>query len=230
MAKVVLITGATGTLGRAVARAFHAQGAALALSARSPEALQGLAAELGGRCWTRAADLTDGAAAEGLSQWAAAELGRIDVLVHAAGGFRMAAVHETTPATWDWLMDINARSALNLARGVVPIMKGQGAGRIIHIGARVALASEAGLGAYAASKAALLRLTESMARELHEHGITVNAILPSIIDTPQNRQAMPDEAHNRWVSPESLAGVVLFLASEAARDISGAAIPVYGRC
>jgi NAD(P)-dependent dehydrogenase (short-subunit alcohol dehydrogenase family) len=117
----------------------------------------------------------------------------------------------------------------NLAHGVVPAMVAQGRGRIISIAARPALHGPAGLGVYAASKAAVLRLTESLSAELLEHGITVNAVLPSIIDTPQNRQAMPDAPFDRWVAPESLAGVTRFLASDAARDITGAAIPVYGK-
>jgi len=155
--------------------------------------------------------------------------GQLDVVVHIAGGFRMGDVHETSESDWNFLMDLNARSAFNLAHGVVPIMKRQGSGAIIHIGARAALKSDAHVGVYAASKAALLRLSESMAAELLDSGIRVNCVLPSTIDTEANRKAMPAADPKKWVAPESIAEVILFLCSPAARDISGAQIPVYGR-
>lgn len=229
---VVLITGAAGNLGRAVALAFAGTGARLALTDRDSERLGALRAELGlspERCVIHASDITRLDATVDLCKAIAAHMGRLDVVVHIAGGFRMGAVHETPAETWDLMMDLNARSAFNVAHGAVPLMKARGGGRILFIGARPALSGGASVGVYAASKAAVLRLTESMAAELGEHGIRVNAVLPSILDTPQNRQAMPDADPRTWVSPDSIAEVLLFLASPAARDISGASIPVYGR-
>lgn len=230
--QVVLITGAAGNLGRAVAQAFARTGATLALTDRDSEHLGAVRAELGlgpERCVVHAADITKLDATVDLGRAVTAHLGRLDVVVHVAGGFRMGPVHETPVETWDLMMDLNARSAFNIAHAMVPAMQRQGGGRIIFIGSRAALSGGAGVGAYAASKAALLRLCESMAAELREHGINVNAVLPSVIDTPQNRHAMPDADSSVWVKPESLAEVILFLASPAARDISGAALPVYGR-
>lgn len=229
--RVVLITGAAGNLGRAVAIAFAGTGARLALTDRDSERLGALRAELGlppERCVIHACDITRLDATVDLCKAIEVHMGRLDVVVHVAGGFRMGAVHETPAETWDLMMDLNARSAFNVAHGAVPLMKERG-GRILFIGARTAHAGGASVGVYSASKAAVLRLTESMAAELREHGICVNAVLPSIIDTPQNRQAMPDADPSTWVSPGSIAGVILFLASPAARDISGASIPVYGR-
>lgn len=230
--QVVLITGASGNLGRAVARAFAQSGATLALTDRDSERLGTLRAELGlspERCVVHAADITDLNATVDLCQAVAAHLWRIDVVVHTAGGFTMGAVHDTPTETWNLMMDLNAKSAFNLAHGVVPLMRKQQSGRIIFIGSRASLAGGAGVGVYAAAKGALLRLTESMAAELRELHINVNAVLPSIIDTPQNRQAMPGSDPSTWVSTDSLAEVILFLASPAARDISGAGIPVFGR-
>jgi NAD(P)-dependent dehydrogenase (short-subunit alcohol dehydrogenase family) len=236
-AKVVLITGAAGNLGRAAASAFARTGAKLALTDRDSDRLGALRAELGlspERCAVHAADITRLDATVDLCRAIASHFGRIDVAVHIAGGFRMGPVHETPAETWDLMMDLNARSAFNIAHGAVPVMKdprdgGARGGRIIFIGSRAAHSGGPGVGVYAASKAAVLRLTESMAAELREHSINVNAVLPSVIDTPQNRQAMPEADPRTWVTPESIAEVILFLASPAARDISGASIPVYGR-
>lgn len=231
--RVVVITGAAGNLGQAAARAFAATGAVLALSDSDAPRLAAVAKELalpGDRLRTYPTDLLQHAAALSLGEQAAAELGGIDVLVNIAGGFRMGAVHETPVQTFDFMLDLNVRTVFNMAQAVVPGMIQRGGGRIINIASRAALAGGAGVGAYAAAKAAVLRLSESMAAELREHRVNVNCVLPSIIDTPQNRQAMPDADFASWVSADSLAEVILFLASPAARDISGAAIPVYGRC
>lgn len=231
-AQVVLVTGAAGGLGRAVARVFAQRGASLALTDHDDGRLRALAAELGlpkERLFLRVADVTRPADVEALCLEAAAALGRIDVGIAIAGGFRMGPVADTCTEDWDLLMDLNARSVFNLARGLVPRMKAQGRGCILTIGSRAALQGGASVGAYAASKAAVLRLTETLAAELLPHGIRVNCVLPSTIDTPTNRKDMPDADFAKWVAPESLAEVLWFLASQAARDISGAAIPVYGR-
>jgi NAD(P)-dependent dehydrogenase (short-subunit alcohol dehydrogenase family) len=151
------------------------------------------------------------------------------VLCNLAGGFRMGeAVHETSARTWDVLMDLNARTVLHMAHAVVPGMLAAGGGRIVNVGAFAAREGAARMGAYVASKAAVIRLTESMAAELREHGVNVNCVLPTIIDTPDNRAAMPGADPARWVAPTDLAAVIVFLASDAARAIHGAAVPVTG--
>lgn len=230
--RVVLITGSTGGLGQAVARAFAATGAQLFLTDHTLERLEAQRKELGldaSRCALHVCDLTRRSEAQGLGAAVEAAFGQLDVALHLAGCFKMGPVHETTEETWNFLFDLNARSVANLAAGIVPTMLRRGRGSIVHVGARPALQGVPGVGVYAASKAAVLRLTESMAAELLDKGIRVNSVLPSTIDTPANRQAMPGVDPGKWVTPESIAEVLLFLASSAARDISGAAIPVYGR-
>ena len=144
-------------------------------------------------------------------QAALARFGRIDALCHLAGGFRMGeAVHETSDGDWDFLFDLNARSFVHVARAVVPRMLAQGGGRIVSVGAAAALKGVGQMGAYCASKAALIRLTEAMSAELREHGINVNCVLPSVIDTPENRAAMPDADPARWVAPAALADAIVF--------------------
>jgi NAD(P)-dependent dehydrogenase (short-subunit alcohol dehydrogenase family) len=156
-------------------------------------------------------------------------LGRIDVLVNAAGGWRGGKpAHETPLEVWDLMLDLNARTAFVASRAVIPVMLQQGSGRIVNVASRAALQGGRRSAAYSASKAAVVRLTESMDAELKGQGINVNCILPSTIDTPQNRAAMPKADTSRWVEPEALADVILFLASDAARAVHGAAIPVYG--
>ncbi|MEZ5561329.1 MAG: SDR family NAD(P)-dependent oxidoreductase, partial [Pseudomonadales bacterium] len=158
-----------------------------------------------------------------------AELGRIDVLANIAGGFTMGEpVHETSDATWDFMMGLNARSVLNMARAVVPVMLEHGGGRIVNIGAGAGLHGVGQMGAYSASKSVVIRLTEAMSDELRGQGINVNCVLPSVIDTERNRQDMPDADFSKWVTPAAMARVIGFLASEAAEAIHGAAVPVRG--
>jgi NAD(P)-dependent dehydrogenase (short-subunit alcohol dehydrogenase family) len=159
-----------------------------------------------------------------------ARFGRIDILVNIAGGFTMGPpVHETPDRDWDFMMDLNARTVFNTCRAVVPhLIEGSG-GRIVNVSARAALEGKGHMAPYCASKAAVITLTESLAAELRDAGIRVNCILPGTVDTPQNREAMPDQDHTRWVPPGALADVMLFLASDAARCVTGAAVPVYGR-
>ena len=137
-------------------------------------------------------------------------------------------VHETSDELWQSMLDLNARTVMAMARAVVPQMIAAGSGKIVNVAAMAALGGKAGMGAYSASKSVTVRLTESMSAELREHGINVNCVMPSIIDTPQNRAAMPDADPQRWVAPEALAEVIVFLASDAARAIHGAAVPVVG--
>lgn len=223
-----VITGAAGHLGKAVAGRFHRLGAGLVLVDRQADALKSAFGE-----WAEALplelDLLDAARVRSRLAQAIERCGRIDGLCHIAGGFRMGeAVHETTPATWNFLMDLNAHSLVNVASALVPHFIERGGGRIVTVGAGAAIRGVARMGAYCASKSALIRLTEAMSAELKESNINVNCVLPSIIDTPDNRAAMPDADSSRWVAPEALAEVIEFLASDAARAIHGASIPVTG--
>jgi NAD(P)-dependent dehydrogenase (short-subunit alcohol dehydrogenase family) len=225
--RICLITGAAGNLGRAVASAFASAGASLLLMDRDDQALQAAYGRGDGRKLLARADLLD--AASVAQAIPAGRFARIDVLCNIAGGFRMGfPVHETPEDTWELMLDLNAKSVINAARAVVPGMLAAGRGKIVNIAALAGLSGKANMGAYSAAKSAVIRLTESMSAELRDKGINVNCILPSIIDTPQNRADMPGADPRRWVAPEALAQVVLFLASDGARAIHGAAIPVTG--
>jgi NAD(P)-dependent dehydrogenase (short-subunit alcohol dehydrogenase family) len=230
---VVVITGASGNLGSALAHAFGQAGAKLALIDRHADVLAQEFPDLvdkPDRLLIRAADLTQAAEVETAVSEIVAHFGRIDVLAHTVGGFRAGlSLHETPVATLDFMLNLNAKTVFITNQAVIPHMLRQKSGKIINLAARAGLQGQPNLAAYAASKAAVIRLTESAAAELKQSGINVNCVLPGTIDTPQNRQAMPDADFSRWVKPESLADVILFLASEAARDIHGAAVPVYGR-
>ncbi|HXF44571.1 MAG TPA: SDR family NAD(P)-dependent oxidoreductase, partial [Burkholderiaceae bacterium] len=222
--RTVVVTGAAGNLGRAVAAAFAARGANLALIDRSEDLLRKVYPGDESRRLLVAADLLDAAQTQAAIARAAQRFGRIDVLANIAGGFRMGeAVHETTDATWNFLLDINMRTLLNTVRAVVPQMLAAGGGKIVNVGAASALKGAALMGAYVAAKSAVIRLTETMALELRERNVNVNCVLPTIIDTPENRAAMPDADPKRWVAPEALADVIVFLASDAARAVHGAA-------
>ena len=231
----VVITGASGNLGSAVARAFVDRGANVVLVDRSREHMEHAGFTDDARHLISVTDLLDQTQVNAMVQAAVAKFGGIHVLCNIAGGFRMGeAVHETSDGNWDFLFDINARTLLHASRAVVPQMLKQPSsasgsrGKIINIGAFGAQKGGAQMGAYAASKASVMRLTESMAAELREQGINVNAVLPTIIDTPQNRKDMPDADPAKWVAPQALADVVMFLASDAARAVHGALVPVTG--
>ena len=227
--KTVLVTGAAGNLGQSVAAAFAAQGARLVLLGRSVDSLQTAFGEAGDQRLYVAADLLDGPQVATALAAAVQRFGCIDVLCNLAGGFRMGdAVHETADSTWDFLMDINARTLLNMAKSVVPHMLENGGGKIVNVGAFGAQRGAAKMGAYCAAKSSVIRLTEAMAAELRDKNINVNCVLPTVIDTPENRAAMPDADPSRWVAPADLANVVVFLASDAARAVHGAALPVTG--
>ncbi len=223
----VLITGAAGALGAAVAETFAAQGASLALLDLECSALAARWGDSGHL--TLAADLTDAESVQQAVQSASAALGSIDVLCNVAGAFAMGEpVHGLSSKVWRLMIDLNAGSLLTTAAAVVPLMLAQGSGRIVNVAALAANQGAAHMGAYIASKSAVLRLTESMAAELGDKGITVNAVLPGTMDTPANRAAMPDVDPAGLVKPASVADVILFLASDAARAVQGAAIPVSG--
>ena len=230
--RVVVVTGAAGNLGQAVGRAFEEAGASLVLVDRAPDRLPSLFPDLAhspDHWLATSVDLAEPEVVEGMVAQALERFGRIDVLANTVGGFRAGTpVHETSFEAWDFMLNLNARTALIISRAVVPIMLQQQQGKIIHVASRAALQGRARSAAYSVSKSAVLRLTESMAAELKREGIHVNCVLPGTIDTPQNRQDMPNADFSRWVMPEAIADVVLFLASKAARAIHGAAIPVYG--
>jgi len=226
---IVVITGASGNLGRALAAAFASRSAQLALIDRQRDRLEATYGAEDARRLYIAADLTNADAVEAAAKAVADRYGRVDVLCNIAGAFRMGPpVHETSDADWNFLFDINARTILHAARAFVPRMLAGGGGKIVNVGAFAAQKGSAGMAAYVASKSAVIRLTESMSAELRDRNVNVNCVLPTTLDTPENRQAMPEADPRKWVAPEDLASVIAFLASDAARAIHGAAIPVTG--
>jgi len=226
---VVVITGASGNLGRALAAAFASRNAQLVLVDRQRDRLDAIYGAEDARRLHVAADLMNADAVEAAAKAAMDRFGRVDVLCNIAGGFRMGPpVHETSDADWNFLFDINARTVLHAARAFVPRMLAGGGGKIVNVGAFSAQKGVADMAAYVASKSAVIRFTESMSAELREKNVNVNCVLPTTLDTPENRKAMPESDPKKWVAPEDLANVIAFLASDAARAIHGAAIPVTG--
>jgi NAD(P)-dependent dehydrogenase (short-subunit alcohol dehydrogenase family) len=227
--KVVVVTGGFGTLGRAVVRAFELAGGRVAAVGRStvPPADAVRAGE--GYLPLGEVDLTRFDHADRAMQSVISRFGRLDVLVNIAGGFRWQTLMDGDLAGWDQMYAINLKTAVVASKAALPAILKSDAGRVINIGAGAAAKAGAGMGAYTASKAGVQRLTESLSEELKDKGVTVNAVLPGIIDTPQNRSDMPDADRSKWVPPEAIADVIVFLASRAARAITGAAVPVFGR-
>ena len=227
--KVALVTGANGNLGRTVAEELRSAGARLALVGRKAEESEKVFAS-GEDVLPLGADLTDPGAVQAAVDRAIARYGRIDLLANIAGGFTMGPpVHETPVETWEFMLNLNARSVFLTCRAVLPHMRTARYGRIVNVSARAAREAKSNLAPYRIAKRAVLTLTESIAVENRDSGITANCILPGTIDTPENRADMPDADFSRWVPPGQLAAVILFLGSEAAGAVSGAAIPVYGR-
>jgi NAD(P)-dependent dehydrogenase (short-subunit alcohol dehydrogenase family) len=225
--RTVLITGAAGNLGRAVANAFGERGANLVLVDLKQESLERVFGAASPQRLLAPTNLLDQAQVDATVKKAIERFRRVDVLVNLAGGFRMGEpVHAMADETWDFLLDINARTLVHTVRSVVPRMLEQGGGKVVNVGAYAAQKGVAQMGAYIAAKSAVIRLTETLAAELREKNINVNCVLPTIIDTPQNRAAMPGVDPGRWVAPGDLANVIVFLASDAARAIHGAAVPV----
>lgn len=232
--KVVVVTGAAGNLGRSVAAAFARAGATLALLDRDEAGLAAAAPPGAGGAPLRVlrvpADALDPASMEAAAERVARELGRVDALCNLIGGFRMGdPVHATPAEVWRLMMDLNAGSLLNAARAFVPRILAGGGGKVVNVAAAAAARGAAQMGAYSASKAAVVRLTESMSAELRGAGINVNCVMPTTMDTPQNRAAMPEADPRGWVTTEAVADVILFLCTDAARAVHGAAIPVSGR-
>ena len=226
--KRVFVTGAAGALGQAVSHYFVKRGARLvALDYSDDLLIDAFPSQIEEHEYL-AVDLTSRVSCNKVLGPSVTG-GGVDVLCNIAGGFIMGEqVHETSDTTWEFLMNLNTRSIINTTSVVVPKMLDQGAGKIINVGARAATQGSAAMGLYTASKAAVMRLTESMAAELRERNINVNCIMPGTIDTPKNREDMPDADHAKWVLPAQLASVVGFLASEEAIAVHGAAIPVDG--
>ena len=222
--KPIVVTGASGALGRIVVASALAGGAKVAGVDHAASAIKPTAEriEFGG------VDLTDATEAGKAIDAAASHFGRLDALINIAGGFAFETTAEGDPKTWQRMYALNVMTAVNACRSAIPHLARSRAGRIVNVGAIGAIQASAGMGPYAASKAGVHRLTEALAAEW-KGKITVNAVLPSIIDTAANRASMPDADFSKWVRPEELADVILFLASDAASAITGALLPVNGR-
>ena len=220
--RTLVVTGGHGILGRAVVEAALAQGLNVALIDHAAGKAPDGALEIGG------VDLTDAGATGAAIAKVVERFGGIDALLNIAGGFVWQTTDDAHPA-WDRMFALNLTTALNASRAALPHLKASAEGRIVNVGANGALNAAAGMGAYGASKSAVHRLTEAFAEELKSTSVTVNAVLPSILDTPQNRADMPDANPANWVQPSDLAEVMLFLASPASRAMTGALVPVTGR-
>lgn len=225
--KKIVITGANGGLGKAVVEACETLGADLVLLdlAFAEQGSVSSASSSSSDSTQIALDLCDLAAC----QQCFADIGPFDALFNLAGGFGMGLpVHSDDDSQWDFLFKINVTTLRNACKAAVPIMLDQGYGKIVNVGALGAVQGGAMMSAYSASKSVVMRLTESMSGELREQGINVNAVLPSVIDTPQNREGMPEVDPALWVAPSDLANVICFLGSDAATAVHGALVPVRG--
>jgi NAD(P)-dependent dehydrogenase (short-subunit alcohol dehydrogenase family) len=228
--KMIVVTGAFGALGRAVAAAAAERGANVAAIDHATSPPVGLVEQLGSNALVLGGvDLSSYSAAKTAMAQVKIKFGRLDVLLNIAGGFQWETLEGGRPESWDHMYALNLKTALYSCQGALPYLLEGGSGRIINVGAQSALHGASGFGAYAASKSAVHRLTESLADELKHRGVTVNAVMPSIIDTPANRRDMPKADFERWVKPADLAAVMLFLASDEAKVVTGALIPVSGR-
>ncbi len=231
--KTVVVTGAFGALGQVVARTLVQAGARVVLMDVAPAPPPSLAAEFQSQMLMAAVDLSNYKATQAAFAQAASSFGGIDALVNIAGGFRWETIEAGDPATWDLMLTMNLKTALHSCKSALPFLlrcaSEKGSASIVNIGAGAAGKAAAGMGAYTASKAGVMRLTEALADETKDRGLTVNAILPGTIDTATNRKDMPDADFARWVTAEAVADVVAFLLSSAARSVNGAGIPVFGR-
>jgi NAD(P)-dependent dehydrogenase (short-subunit alcohol dehydrogenase family) len=223
--KVVAITGAFGSLGTAVARAVETAGGRLALLDQAGTAPTGFTDPL----LLGEVDLSSPEAAHAAFATIVQRFGRLYALVNVAGAFRWETVEAGTVDTWDLLYRVNLRTAVNTSHAALPYLLQQRESRIVNVGAGAAARAAAGMGAYAASKSGVARLTEALSEECKDRGLTVNAVLPSIIDTPANRADMPQADFARWVSPHQVAELIVFLLSRGAAAITGASIPISGR-
>ena len=229
----VLITGGTGILGSAVTKAYLAQGETVAVTYlfdNEVERFKQFNPELSENVTFLFANVTEEAEVQKTIEAFVSKFGSLDVLINIVGGFVGGIpTAELEEDRWDFMMDLNLKSVFLCCKAAIPHMTAQSYGKIINVSARAGLKGEAGLSAYCVSKGGVRTLTESLAAEVMDSGINVNAIMPSIMDTPANRESMPDEDHDRWVAPADVAKVICFLTSDDATIINGAAIPVYGR-
>ncbi|MDE0503255.1 MAG: SDR family NAD(P)-dependent oxidoreductase [Candidatus Poribacteria bacterium] len=229
----VAITGGTGALGTAVCEAYLRQGCQVAIPFIFDHEIEGFEKEIGdlkSRVTLIRASVTEEPEVDSFFQTVLDKFGKIDILVNIVGGFKGGIpVSELGVEDWDAMMNLNLKSAFLSCKAILPHMKERKSGKIVNVSARAGLSGIAGLSAYCVSKGGVRVLTESIAEEVKDIGINVNAIMPSIIDTPANRSAMPDEDHSLWVSPTDIAKVIQFLTSDDAAVINGASIPVYGR-
>ena len=227
--RTVIVTGGTGALGGSVVRGFLEAGARVLVSYVVEDEVAPFRqqfADAAGRVELHRCDVRRAAEVETLFQHV--PYGDLRAVVNLAGGYRWTRVADTDDATLEHLLDLNLRTTFAMCRAAAPALVAAGGGAIVNVSARAALRGEAGNGVYGATKAAVLALTQSLSAELKGDGVNVNAVLPSIIDTPANRKAMPKSDPATWVAPGDLASVIVFLASDAAAAIHGAAIPVYG--
>ena len=230
--RVVVVAGGTGGLGRSVSLAFLEEGAKVIVTYRKEDELLALKESAGPKLTSlegRPVDVTDESATAGFIDEILAQHGALDVLVNTVGGYAGGVkLWDLKTSVFDQMLALNLRSGFCLARSVMPAMLKAGHGSIVNVAAKAALDHGAGAAAYAASKAAALALMDSLAGDVRGTGVRVNSILPSIIDTAANRAAMPGSDFSTWPKPEDIANVVLFLSSDFAKTIHGAAVPVYG--
>ena len=224
-AKVVLVTGASGGLGTCVTQAFLDTGATVIGTSRKIQQ-----SEFTSAAFTAiAGEISSQAGAKAVVESVIARFGRLDVLAHIVGGFAGGqSVADTDDVTFQRMFDLNVNSFFHILRASIPTLRKSGNGRIVAIGSRAAVEPGAGVGAYSASKAAMVSLVKTVAAENTDAGLTANVILPGTMDTPANRMAMPDADFSKWVRPTNVASLAVWLASDAAKDVNGAAIPVYG--
>lgn len=225
----IAITGAFGSLGAAVVEAALRAGAQVAAMDRAPAPHPSDAETFKNAKLFGDIDLGADGVADATIARIAEQLGGLDALVNIAGTFRWETVEKGSLATWDLLFNVNLRTAVAASKAAIPLLLRSKAGRIVNIGAAGAIKAGNGMGAYAASKAGVFKLTEALAEELKDRNVTVNAILPTTIDTPANRKDMPDADFNRWVKPAQIADVIVYLLSDQAQAVTGALIPVAGR-
>jgi len=228
--KCVLITGATGNLGAALAQRFSEDGALVILFGRDPTKLDALADTLPGESLAIPVDLTDEKDVAAATEHALSKCNAIDVLCAAAGGFDMGPpVHETSADRWDAMHRINVGTLLPVLAHVGRHMTARKSGRIVTVGANATQSAVEGMGPYRAAKSAVMRITENAAAEMKALGVTANCVLPSILDTPENREAMPDADPANWVSMAEISAAICFLASDEASAVTGAMLPIVGR-
>jgi NAD(P)-dependent dehydrogenase (short-subunit alcohol dehydrogenase family) len=226
--KAIVVTGGSGALGTALGEALLNAGAQVALIDKASAPLTDPPNIPASRLHLADVDLCDADSTRGAFQTAVAHFGKLDALVNLAGGFEWESVASGDFATWQRLFDMNLRTALIASQAILPHLLERRSGRIVNVGSLGAVQAERGMGAYAASKAAVARLTEALAAEVKDQGVTVNAILPGVIDTPGNRRSMPDADRRHWLAPDSVAHVVMFLLSDAAAAVTGALVPIKG--